>query len=174
MPLSREHSSHYKRCRIFLPRKYDFFKLPFFYQIDEHLSKNCQHGILPALKTIVNDIDDNRTKQIWEQVFAICVKPLLEESESIQEFRASQAWMSHVLDNSTKYLHKMYAGLLFCILHLKQIQVSWACWIYYWIKSRTSKAWRYTGHINTDRSLLECEEISRIFTSKYFFLFLIL
>uniref|UniRef100_A0A914BVH6 Nuclear pore protein n=1 Tax=Acrobeloides nanus TaxID=290746 RepID=A0A914BVH6_9BILA len=77
-------------------------------KIDEHLTKNCQANILPALKSAFLEVEESRTKQIWEQVFAICVKPLLDETESINEFRASQAWMNHILDNSTKYLHTMF------------------------------------------------------------------
>uniref|UniRef100_A0A915EGH0 Nuclear pore protein n=1 Tax=Ditylenchus dipsaci TaxID=166011 RepID=A0A915EGH0_9BILA len=76
-------------------------------KVDAALRRNCQVLIRDALVEAVNEINDKDVSDIWEKIFAICSKPLLEE-ETVREMRTSKKWAEHVVNQSTKYLQEHF------------------------------------------------------------------
>ncbi|KAI1701790.1 nup93/Nic96 domain-containing protein [Ditylenchus destructor] len=77
-------------------------------KIDLALRTNCQAVIKDALMEAVDEINDKDVNEIWDKVFVVCSKILLEEPENVRALRTSRKWAEHVVSKSTKYLHEHF------------------------------------------------------------------
>ena len=84
------------------------------FQIDHGLRINCQCVIRDALLDAVKEINDKDVYDIWEKIFAVCSKSLLEDHETVREMRLSRKWAEHVISKATKYLQEQLVFFSYC------------------------------------------------------------
>lgn len=73
-------------------------------KIEEAFCNGGMERILPAMQEAVQEVNDPAIQSIWDKIFAICGKTLLEGDIGIDQLRASKVWMQHVVQNATEYL----------------------------------------------------------------------
>ncbi|KAI1715918.1 nup93/Nic96 domain-containing protein [Ditylenchus destructor] len=86
----------------------EFQQNVFAQKIDLALRTNCQGVIKDALMEAVDEINDKDVNEIWDKVFVVCSKVLLEDPGTVRALRTSRKWAEHVVSNSTKYLQEHF------------------------------------------------------------------
>ena len=85
-----------------------FIENVFALKIEKAVTKSGMDNIRPALMEAITEVNDPAIQSIWDKIFAICEKRLLEGDIGIDQLRASKTWMRHVVQNATEYLQNEY------------------------------------------------------------------
>lgn len=57
------------------------------------------------MKSAIEEINEKEVDEIWDKVFVICSKAILEGAENVRELRSSKKWVDHVVNSSINFLH---------------------------------------------------------------------